>query len=346
MAITIRDVAKKAGVSVSTVSKVINGWTSISAETTARVNAVIEELHFTPNARAVSFARRATKNIVFLTSLEREEAYKNPHMFDIMCGVYSELAGYNYTVTLVDTSEEAYPGETVEHMIAGGAADGVVVHGSALNENTAQKIIEKNFPHTIIGNPGLDTQLCWIDTDHVQAGQFAAEHLIACGYTKAAFIGGKKTDAISQQRLKGVRQTMLKSGHRMEQAHIRYTGSSRQEGYTAATDLLSGENRPEAIVCENNTIALGVSKAIEHLSLKVPEEIAFLTFNRYPYSNVIDPAPTIVDIDMYDMGKQAGITMARKLQTPSLLVQSFTTLPILVQGETTRKKASDSSLDH
>ena len=74
MTITIRDVAEAAGVSVSTVSKVINGKGSISDETIAKVNAVIEQLHFMPNARAVSFARKATMNIIFLTSLEKEEA--------------------------------------------------------------------------------------------------------------------------------------------------------------------------------------------------------------------------------------------------------------------------------
>lgn len=82
-------------------------------------------------------------------------------------------------------------------------------------------------------------------------------------------------------------------------------------------------------------IALGVVKAIEHSDLQVPEEIAFLTFDRYPYTSIIDPSPTIIDIDVYDMGQQAGITIARKLENPSLLVQSFTTLPILIRGLTT-----------
>jgi len=331
-------VAQKAGVSVSTVSKVINGWTTISAETTERVNAVIRELHFTPNARAVNFARRATKNIVFLTSLGKEEAYKNPHMFDIMCGVHSELSKYHYTVTLVDTSTEKYPGETVEEIISCGFADGIVVHGAALNENVAATIISKNFPHTVIGNPGLDTQLCWIDTNHMLGGQFAAEHLLSCGLTNVAFIGGKKTDFISQQRLKGVRQTMLKNGYRISSDNIIYTDSSRDAAHKATLSLLSREHVPDAIVCENNTIALGVSRAIEHSGLSVPDEIAFITFNRYPYTTIIDPSPTIVDIDMYDMGRQAGITISRKLENPSLLVQSFTTLPILVQGKTTAVK--------
>lgn len=335
MTITIREVAEAAGVSVSTVSKVINGKGSISNETIAKVNDVIRQLHFTPNARAVSFARKATMNIIFLTSLGKEEAYKNPHMFDIMCGVYHELAKYHYNITLTDTSKDTYPGETAERVISQGGADGIIVHGSALNDKTASLITERNFPHTIIGNPGFDNQLCWIDTNHTLGGQFAAEHLLSKGYQKAAFIGGRKTDAISQQRLKGVRQTMLKSGHRMDKAHIIYTDSSREAAFHSTEKLLTSSNPPEAIVCENNVIAFGVAKFLSHSGLKIPEEIAFLTFDRYPYTDIIDPSPTIIDIDVYDMGVQAGSTLARKLENPSLLVQSFTTLPILIQGKTT-----------
>lgn len=340
MAITIRDVAAAAGVSVSTVSKVVNGWTSISAETTARVNAVIKELHYTPNARAVSFARKATMNIIFLTSLEKEEAYKNPHMFDIMCGVYQELSKYHYNVTLVDTSQDNHPGESVERIISEGSADGIVVHGSALDEKTASLITERAFPHTIIGNPGFDSPLCWIDTNHMLGGQFAAEHLLSCGYRKIAFIGGRKTDFISQQRLKGVRQTLLKNGDRMNPSHIVYTDSSREAAHQATLSLIHSDNPPEAIICENNLIALGVSRAIEHAGLIVPKEIAFLTFDRYPYTSVIDPAPTIIDIDVFDMGVQAGSTIARKLENPALLVQSYTTLPLLIQGKTTEQTSS------
>ncbi len=336
MSYTIRDVADRAGVSVSTVSKVLNGWTSISEATTANVKRIIDELHYIPNARAVSFARKATKNIVFLTSLEKEEAYKNPHMFDIMCGVYNELSRYNYNVTMLDISAEKYVGETVEKVISEGFADGIVVHGSALNGKTADLIAERAFPHTIIGSPCFENQLCWVDTNHLLGGQVAAEYLLQCGYTDAAFIGGRKNDLISEQRLKGVRQTMLKHGHRMNSENVIHTDSGRQTAYRAAFSMLHSDHCPQVIVCEDNLIALSVSRAIEHSGLSVPEDIAFITFDRYPYADIIDPAPTTVDIDVYDLGVQAGHTIAQKLSNPLLLVQSYSTLPVVIQGQTTR----------
>ena len=148
-------------------------------------------------------------------------------------------------------------------------------------------------------------------------------------------MGGRKTDFISQQRLKGVRSTLLKANHRMSQEHFIYTDSSREAAYKATENLLSSKQKPDAIICENNLIALGVIRALEHQKISIPSEIALLTFDRYPYASIIDPSPTIVDIDVYDMGVQAGEMMIRKLENPSLLVQSYTTLPLVIQGKTT-----------
>lgn len=339
MPVTINDVAKAAGVSVSTVSKVLNHKSSISSATVDKVQQVIHDLNYTPNARAVSFARGDTRTIVYLTALGRNQAYRNPHMFDIMCGVHSQLADSGYSLTLVDTSTDNYPGESVSKIMAQKSADALLVHGSAIaNEETASLIISAGFPHIIIGHPGFDSSLCWIDTNHGLAGQCAATHLISCDYTKAAFIGGRKTDHISNQRLKGFIGKMRDYGCHVPPEWIAYTDSGTKDSYQAAKKLLELPfgKRPQAIVCENSCIAVGVSNAIHDSGLKVPDEIAFLTFDSFPYSGIIDPPPTIVDIDVYDMGVQAGNMILRKLENPTLFVQSYTTLPVILQGETTR----------
>lgn len=335
MPATINDVAREAGVSPSTVSKVLNNWSTISEATAEKVHAAIRKLNYTPNARAVSFARQSTQNIVFLTALTRNEAYKNPHMFDIMCGVHNELAKENYTLTLVDTSKESYPGETAEKVISQKYADGIVVHGSAINESVGDLLVKQQFPHIVIGHPNFTNQLCWIDTNHTLAGEFAAEHMLSCGYINAAFVGGKKTDLISLHRERGFIGLMNKYGYKIPESHIVHTNSSVSESTSAVLALLSEKNPPRAIVCENSLIALGAAKAIEKTGLRVPEEIAFVTFDTYPYSGIIEPRPTIIDISMYDMGIQAGLMMLHKLKNPSLQIQSYTTLPVLVQGEST-----------
>ena len=82
-------------------------------------------------------------------------------------------------------------------------------------------------------------------------------------------------------------------------------------------------------------LALGVVKALRERQLHIPDEAAFLTFDSYPYSSIIDPVPTVIDIDVYDLGVQAAEMLLRKLKNPSLLVQTYTTLPVLRQGQST-----------
>lgn len=336
MPITIREVAKEAGVSTSTVSKVLNHWTTISPATVSKVTAAIEKLNYTPNARAVSFARQSTQNIVFLSSLQQEEAYRNPHMFDIMCGVNHELAKYNYAMTLIDPTIKGNACSYVEHIIAQKCADGLIIHGSVITKEIANLLIHENYPHMIIGKPTFESQLCWIDTNHVLAGRFAASHMLDCDYTKVSFIGGRETDAISVQRQRGFVSAMCDYGYSIVLSYIRYTNSSKHESYQATLNLLKSDAPPRAIICANNSIAVGAMKAIEELKLKLPEEVALLTFDTYPYSNIIDPTPTVIDINVFDMGTQAAQMMVRKLENPSLQVQSFTTLPVLKQGCTTK----------
>ena len=332
MSVTIKDVAEHAGVSVSTVSKVLNNWKTISEKTKEKVNRSIKELNYTPNARAVSFARGNTKNVIYLTSLGKSEAYTNPHMFDIMCGVFSNLAKQGFTMTMMDISDELHPKETVSEIIARKSADGIVIHGSVINQDIANLIIDHNFPHIVIGHPDFDNRLCWIDTNHLLAGQYAAEYLSSHDVPLVSFIAGKRTDFISKEREHGFRTIMLKNHKKISPEHVIYTSSTWQEGYDATMKLLSMKEPPKAIVCENNTLAVGASRAIHELGLRVPEDLFFLTFDVYPYTTIIDPKTTIVDINVYDMGLQAADIIVRKIDNPSLMIQSYTTLPQIIES--------------
>lgn len=336
MSITITDVANEAGVSKSTVSKVLNNWTTISPETVARVNAAIEKLHYVPNSRAVSFARQITQNIVYLTDLGKNSAYLYPHMFDMMCGVHHELTSKNYTLTLVDTSEESYPGERAMNEITRRSADGLIIHGSAINEELAKHIIAEKVPHIIIGHPNFENRLCWIDTNHALAGEYAADHMADCDYSDVMFVAGRKSDAISNQRLKGFTKGMLNHGVHIPNRRILYTSNTREGAYEETLSTLKSQPYPQAIVCENNTLALGVVKALNEMSLRIPDDVGVLTFDIYPYSDIVDPILSVIDINVYDMGVQAGEMMIRKLENPDLLIQSYTTLPVLIQRGSTK----------
>jgi DNA-binding LacI/PurR family transcriptional regulator len=337
MSVSIKDVAKKAGVSISTVSKVINKSPSISDKTVERVKEAMSELNYFPNLRARNFARQSTRNVAFITKLRKDAAFTNPHMFEIMCGAQKSLAAKDYGLSLINVEDGADVIGLLEQIINQQSADGMILHPCAVDKKISSVLTKSGFPHILIGRPEFETQLCWIDSNNYLAGEIAANHLLDIGRNKIAFIGGYEDDLISTHRLQGIQTALRDKNGVINPCHIKRGDSSKDAGHRLAMELFDSPNRPEAVICANNNITLGAVKALHGLSIKIPAEAAVITFDDYPYSKIMEPMITVVNIDVYDMGIQAGKLLLSKIRTPNLHVQSYTTLPNLIVRESTIK---------
>ena len=336
MAITIKDVAKAANTSTATVSKVLNGSYSISQATIDRVNKVIEELGYQPNLRARNFARKQTNSIVFMTDLKQHTAFTNPHMFEIMSGVEHQLSSKNYALKLrgVDSKEAC---ELTKQIIGQKSADGIVFHASVVTKKLAEILIKEEFPHIVIGLPDFVSQLCWIDTNNYLSGEIAANHLIEQGYKKFAFIGGRQEDMISQHRLTGIKTALENANILMDNKFIKHCDSTMEQGKKKTKEIFENSELPDVIICANNNITYACVKEIQALGYCIPDDVGVITFDDYPYSQITEPKLTVVDIDMYDMGIQAGKLVINKVKRPNMQVQSYTTLPHLIIRGSTKK---------
>lgn len=336
MAITIKDVAKEAGVSIATVSKVINGSPSISQATILKVNQIMRELEYYPNFRAQNFARKSTHNVAFVTELERGTAFFNPYMFEIMSGLQKTLSSKNYSLSIVNVSSQEQQ-DMVNQMIAQKSADGLVIYGSVLTKEMSSLILKAGFPHVVIGAPSFESQLCWINTNNYLSGEIAVNHLLEQEYRRIAFLGGPENDMVSRHRLHGVLTALADKNLRIDESYIKRGEATIQEGFRMMKEILSMQVRPDAIICVNNYIALGAFRCIEEYSLRIPEDIGIITFDEHPFAQVTKPMMTTVNIDVFDMGMQAGKLILNKIKKPNLQVQSYTTLPnLIVRGSTKR----------
>ena len=238
MAVTIRDVAKAAGTSPSTVSKVMNDAYDISPETAKRVRKVIEELNYRPNVRARNFAKQSSKIILFLTKLQHGIGFSNPHMFEILAGAEEALRIKGYALQIKNvTAEQACT--CVKEAVLTQSADGVIIHASVVSRELDRLIVESNFPHTVIGVPEFDNHFCWIDSNNRLAGQMAARHLLQKGYKHIAFIGGTKEDEISQHRLHGLLSVLNDFKIVPENELFKRGDSTCNSGYLLTKELLT-----------------------------------------------------------------------------------------------------------
>lgn len=338
MGVTIKDVAKAAGVSISTVSKVINGHYSISEETQERVQQVIQELNYYPSASAQNFAKGSTRTVIVLTDLGPNITFSNPHMFEIIAGMEEILRAKNYRLILCG-SQSSVACEMAEEFISRRSADALAIHVSIMTHQLAALLVRTHFPHIVLGKPTFDSQVCWIDINNISSGIIAASHLAQEGYRRIAFLGGREHDQNSTHRMEGLRQGLENVGMCLDDQFIWLGESTPADGLRMTKKLLSRKPMSDAVVCANNYIALGCVSAIRELGLEIPKQIAVMTFDDHPFSQIMDPPLTVVDIDVRGMGRQAGKFLLEIIRHPNTQVQTYvTTSNLMIRQSTVPQK--------
>lgn len=332
MAATIYDLAEKAGVSISTVSKALNDSYSISEKTKKRIREIADSIGYKPNARARSFARRKNGIILFAADLSRGVGFENPHMFEIVTGVDRYLEEKGYSLILKHVAKDTAP-EAVKELMLSEEADGIIIHAGILSKQLAFVLGKEQYPHLVIGKPDFSSTLSWIDVSHESAGQIAANYLLDKGYRRIVFLmGDEKEDQISLRRQDGINMVFEEEELTIETI----TGiTSFEESRIATEKILERDQIPEVILCTNNYLAMGCLQSIRAKQLRIPEDIAIMTFDNYPFSMLTVPTLTAIEVDMYDMGNQAARFMLQKIKKPNLQTQSFCTTPILLERDST-----------
>ena len=229
--------------------------------------------------------------------------------------------------------------EVAEETISRRSADALAIHVSVMSHPLSGLLTKLRFPHIVLGMPNFESQVCWIDNNNVYSGTIAASYLLGKGYRKIAFIGGRYYDLGSSLRLQGVKQELQNAGFPLEDRYIWLGDSTRADGMGMTAKLLDHAPSPDAIICANNYIALGCMDALHSRGLQIPEDMAVLTFDDYPFSRMIDPPLTVVDINVRDMGSQAGKFLVDMVRNPNMQVQTYvTTSNILERRSTVPKK--------
>lgn len=330
MANTIYDLARAAGVSIATVSRALNDHYAVSEETKKRIRALAEEMEYRPNARARSFARQRSGIVLFVTDLHRNIAFENPHMFEIMTGISQYLDEKNYALLIKHVITRDAP-QMIRELMIQEQVDGVIIHAAILSKALAGTLSRLALPHLVIGKPDFPTPLCWMDVNHEQAGQKAAAYLLDKGYRRMVFLmGDRETDKISAARRDGMLQMFAEEELSFTTL---YGNSTYESGLRLCEEALAFQERPDILLCTNNYLAMACLQTLHHKGVRVPEDMAVMTFDNYPFSMLSQPQLTAVEADMYDMGQEAARFILRRIRMPELQTQSYCTIPRIIERE-------------
>lgn len=340
MGVTIKDVAKAAGVSPSTVSRVINNNHAISSETRERVVKAMRELNYFPNSIARSFAHQNTCTIGVLIDLDSSNAFTNPFFYEVLHGIETVVYREGYYLIIANDKTMVNQNKSVDCLVLEKRIDGLILPSSVLKRSLVRKLKEKNFPFVVIGEPlHCMQEVDWVDINNVQGGEQAINHLVEKGYRKIAYIGGSQKDIFNRNRISGVLSALEKNGLKVSEDYIREAETTKESGYEVMRQLLRQEDAPDSVICGDSFMAFGVIKAVKEHGLKIPEDFGIVSFDDYPIAQFVEPAITTIDIDVFDLGVQAATVLMKILKMPaSRQQQSLISTKVLARDSSAGKQ--------
>jgi len=304
---TTRDVAKHAGVSVATVSAVVNKSKYVSPGLVERVERAIVELGYRPNLVARSLKSGRTKTLGIMIPNIRD-----PYWAEVVSTIEEVTRREGYRLLLFDTKEDpAIEDESLRLLMENRADGAIVVPHSPESEARVARLLERGAAVVLLARrlPGLDIDA--VVTDNDMAGYLGAHHLLGLGYRRIGFLAFPTHASAGQDRLRGYRRALQEAGLPAEPALIAESREASAEcGFRMAEQLLSlSPNRPDALMVSNHLLLVGLLRALRAHALRVPEDVGVVGFDEYPWTPFMDPPLTVV----HQPRPQIGETVAHRL---------------------------------
>lgn len=313
--VTIQDVAKTADVSVSTVSRVLNGKVDVASETQDRVRSVIENLGYTSNLAARSM-RSFKKNLVGL--IMPDIAY--PFAIEVMKGVNraiteSEFDLLVYTTGDIRKSESASHEQKYVSLLNNSITDGVIIVAPIASEFSNNAPIVSIDP--LVSNPNYPS----VHATNYQGAIDAMEYLLGLGHRRIGFISGRAELESSNRRLKGYRDALKNAEISVDEALITAGDYTTETGAICARELLSLEKRPTAIFASNDQTAIGVFQAAQEMGLRIPADLSVIGFDNISESKYM--GLTTMDQFISEMGFVATQMLIKLINDETLDTQTY-----------------------
>lgn len=321
--VTIKDVARHANVSITTVSRVLNETEhAVSPETKERVLKAIQELGFYPNAMARGLHLNKTRTIGLII-----QDISNPYYPSIVRGVEDEAQELGYTVILANAYRSRERTTKYLNVFREKRVDGIIfTGGGVVKDAVEEKFFEHTHISTVVIGKSCNAKLPSVQVNNVQASREACEHLIKAGHRQIVTITGPEGSTTAIDRLEGYYQALKHHGIKPKDEWIIQGTFEFESGYSAVEKFPEiGRDKVTALFAQNDMMAIGAMKAFEEKGLKVPEDIAVIGFDNIPLSSFVTPVLSTVTVPVYELGR-----MSMKILSDLLLgheVSRITTLP-------------------
>jgi LacI family transcriptional regulator len=302
--LTLEDVADQAGVSRSTVSRVVNEHPNVSEDVRKRVLKVIQKTGYRPHAAARTLASHHSWTIGLVLPHSVSFFFTDPYYPHLTKGIAQACNQHNYTLALFlvgvkDDEEKIFP-----RVSRRGLLDGVLVQsGHHGDQQIIGDLVDGNMPLVVVGRPFRSDNVSYIDIDNVKASYTAVNHLIRLGYDRIGTISGPENSTVGLDRKSGYLQALSESVHDIEKSLITEGDFTEASGYSAMQRLLPA--KPDAVFAASDVMAFGAMRAVREAGLHIPEDVAFVGFDDLPIASVGDVQLTTIRQPVIQFGIRA-----------------------------------------
>ena len=317
--IGIRDVAKAAGVSITTVSKALNGYGDVSNKTREKIEAIAKELNYEPDLNARALGGRYNVTIALLLSgLEKSD--EGGFTFGIISGVYHSTSESGVEFILLTTSYASQCEKSYIQLCRQKNVDGAVVIGIRTDDPYYQEVVQSQIPCVLIDVAIEGKNIVTVSTDNEKAACEAVSFLIGAGHKNIAMLNGSVVAEVSKYRFAGYASALEQAEILLNLDYVAYADFSEALAYEKTLGLMQENEEISAIFCASDIMALGAIRAVKELGKKIPDDISVIGFDDIPTAKYISGGLTTVRQDPFQLGKKAGeivFKMIRKQKTPN-----------------------------
>jgi LacI family transcriptional regulator len=311
--LTLEEVAELAGVSRSTVSRVVNNPERVSLKNRERVLKVIKETGYQPNQAARILASRRSNIIGLIIPSRADLVFSDPYFAALITGISRACNAHDYTLTLFVFHSEKEQDQVYQRALGTGLLDGLIVTADKITDPLSPQIIARKIPAVYVGRPLDKTNISFVDVDNVAGAYVAVSHLIRLGYQRIATITGPMSSTTGIDRYEGYIKALTERDRPIEDDLIVCGDFTRDSGHTAMRQLLP--RKPDAVFVATDTMALGAIQAIHEANLTIPDDIAMVGFDDLPPAIIADPPLTTIRQPASQNGMLAVETLIDLLET-------------------------------
>ena len=315
--LTLDDIASLAGVSRSTVSRVVNEHPGVKKEVRQRVLDIIDEHHFHPNAAARTLAMQRSWTIGLILPHSVSTFFTDPYYPNLLMGIAKACNLYNYTLALFLVSTKADEENVFPRVGRKGFLDGVIVQsGHHGDQGAIGRMVDKKIPLVVVGRPFRSDNVTYVDIDNIKAAKSAVNYLYKTGCRKIATITGPIDSTVGIDRLEGYRQAIIEHNGLLDESLVVEGNFTETGGYVAMQKLLPFH--PDGVFAASDVMAAGAMKAAEEANLRIPNDISFIGFDDLPAASYGSNQLSTIRQNVAELGLKSVESLIEQIEDESI----------------------------